>query len=291
MSVTTAPTLQSASTADSSHTPASGSTLDAQRTIGFNKRHVRIALIGFVMHDATLMLSMLKLLRTRLRHEWQLVPPEDVYDCVLLGSETTLQDESALLPNVPILRTKVYSHATQHTQAVLDWPPRASRVEETLNAIGERIVANRTDTVTKTTRLSRMLGSASPTLPNTSQTAEGAETGDPLSDLHAVYKLLRWPSQALLRRDPNYLRLASAMVFRPRTRFELESTTLVPAAVIADFLRAVLSDGTASASKAAPQISVDASFNSNQKSNAANESMSGVGRRGLFSRIRQRLGI
>jgi hypothetical protein len=241
--------------------PNSYSPIDTPTFSSRAKRAVRVALVGFMPRDSALMVSIVRLLRTRLLQDWQVVALDNAVDCVILGSEATDQDEQMLPARIKILRVKAHARGEAFAVDTLEWPPRASTIEQVLNAMGSDIAVGRTSVVSTPTIEQRL-----------------------------NHKLLRWPPQDVLRRDPNYLRLAAAMVFRPSTVDELVAKTAVPRATVVEFLHAATAAGVANTIDAKlqsllpPHPSTGSEAKEQRPASTTKSS-------GLFSLIRRRLGI
>ncbi|MGL4231223.1 MAG: hypothetical protein ACRCWJ_07640, partial [Casimicrobium sp.] len=57
---------------------------------------IGLSLVGMLVSENSLLLSMLKVLRPRLHHDWHLVQRTEDIECAIIGSEATLDDEERL---------------------------------------------------------------------------------------------------------------------------------------------------------------------------------------------------
>ena len=191
--------------------------------------------------DAVVFKSIVGLLNGRTCAHWEHIS-EGAPDLLVMGCDLVEPDAAVCSPKV-ILR--ISPNAIIQDPMCVHWPLRATEVFERLELAARLVVE--------------------------------AAAPQPSAETQRSFKLLGWPSQRLLGRDPHYLRLATLLGARPMTIAELSERAHLEVVRCSRFVEQLEVLGLLQVSVASPSVEVAAE--------------APVAAPGFFARLRAHLGL
>jgi hypothetical protein len=247
--------------------------MDAQLKPLPARTQYRFALIGLSANDARLFSSLFRLLSDRMRHLWLPVAAHETRAMTLVGDAVNEEELKVARTQGGILRI---GNQQQDRENSLCFPLRPTEIMRLFDRVGESLdreiagsvvpslpaTASQLATILHAANAPASVRAALSAMPDITMSigADGrvvsTTPASPLltpthdanpSALSSTtrIKLLRWPTQQLLRESSAHLTLATLMVYRITTIEELQARSELPANVCQLFVARVLADGHA----------------------------------------------